>query len=124
MAGVLAGIKVLDLSWGIAGPRAGMLLADNGAEVTKIEPPGGDPFRSLSGYRVWNRGKRSAILDLKDNAQKEQFLALAAQADVVIESFSPGTTKKLGIDYATLSKGNPRLVYCSITGYGSDGPHA
>src|SRR6476661_2464810 len=103
MAGVMEGIEVLDLSWGISGPMAGMLLADNGASVTKIEPPGGDPFRSLSGYRVWNRGKRSAILDLKDKAQKEQFLALAAQADVVIFCNSTGTTEKLGIDYATLS---------------------
>src|SRR3954469_11582771 len=120
----MEGIEVLDLSWGISGPMAAMLLADNGAKVTKIEPPGGDPFRSLSGYKVWNRGKRSAIIDLKDAAQKEKFLALAAKADVLIESFSPGTTKKLGIDYDTLSKLNPSLIYCSITGYGADGPHA
>ena len=68
MAGVLDGLKVLDLSWGIAGPMTGMLLCDHGAEVTKIEPPGGDPFRHHPGYRVWNRGKRSAIFDLKRGA--------------------------------------------------------
>ena len=88
--GVLDGLDVLDLSWGISGPMVGMLLADSGARVTKIERPGGDPWRHLSGYRVWNRGKRSAILDLKDPADKERFLALAARADVLIESFSPG----------------------------------
>ena len=64
--GVLNGLEVLDLSWGISGPMTGMLLADHGARVTKIEPPGGDPWRSQSGYRTWNRGKRSAVLNLKD----------------------------------------------------------
>lgn len=122
--GIMTGTKVLDLSWGISGPMTGMLLADNGADVIKVEPPGGDPFRSLSGYRVWNRGKRSAIIDLKDETQNEKFLALAAQADVLIESFSPGTTEKLGIDYATVGGLNPLLVYCSITGYGTEGPQA
>ena len=118
MAGVLEKLKVLDLTWGIAGPMATMLLADNGAEVTKIEPPGGDPFRNQLGYKVWQRGKRSAILDLKNAEDKKAFLALAQTADVLVESFSPGTTDKLGIDYKTLSALNPRLVYCSITGYG------
>jgi crotonobetainyl-CoA:carnitine CoA-transferase CaiB-like acyl-CoA transferase len=122
MAGVWDGIVVLDLSWGIAGPIASMLMADNGAQATKIEPPGGDPFRYLSGYRIWNRGKRSAILDLKDPSAHRQFLALVARADVLIESFSPGTTKRLGIEYDALAESNPRLVYCSITGYGTDNP--
>jgi len=121
--GVLSGIQVLDLSWGISGPVTGMLLADHGARVTRIESPAGDPWRS-SGYRVWNRGKRSAVLDLKDEADHARFLALAGAADVVIESFSPGTTERLGIDYATLSELNPRLIYCSITGYGDEGPDA
>ncbi|AXQ28141.1 CoA transferase [Solimonas sp. K1W22B-7] len=120
MAGVLEKLKVLDLTWGIAGPMATMLLADNGAEVTKIEPPGGDPFRNQLGYKVWQRGKRSAILDLKNADDKKTFLALAQTADVLVESYSPGTTDKLGIDYKTLSALNPRLVYCSITGYGRD----
>jgi crotonobetainyl-CoA:carnitine CoA-transferase CaiB-like acyl-CoA transferase len=124
MAGVWDGIDVLDLSWGVAGPIASMMLADNGARVTKVEPPAGDPFRGLSGYRVWGRGKRSAVLDLHDRAERDHFLALAAVADVVIESFSPGTTTRLGIDYDTLTATNSRLVYCSITGYGTDTPDA
>src|SRR5688572_6934461 len=116
MGGVWEGLEVLDLSWGVSGPLAGMFAADSGARVTKIEPPGGDPFRSLSGARVWNRGKRSAVLDLKDAADRDRLLALARTADVVIESWAPGTAEKLGVDYATLSAENPRLVYCSITG--------
>lgn len=120
MAGVLSGLKVLDLTWGIAGPMTTMVLADSGADVTKIEPPGGDPFRNQLGYKVWQRGKKSAILDLKNAADKETFLALASKADILVESYSPGTTAKLGIDQATLAKLNPRLIYCSITGYGRD----
>jgi len=120
--GVLDGLEVLDLSWGISGPMTGMLLSDHGARVTRIERPGGDPWQGLASYRVWNRGKRSAVLDLKDPVDKDRFVALAARADVMIESFSPGTTARLGIDYETLSALNPRLIYCSITGYGPDGP--
>jgi crotonobetainyl-CoA:carnitine CoA-transferase CaiB-like acyl-CoA transferase len=120
--GVLDGLEVLDLSWGISGPMTGMLLADHGARVTKIEPPGGDPWRQLSGYRVWNRGKRSAVLDLKEPADNYRFRALAAKADILVESFAPGVTERLGIDYATLAEVNPRLIHCSITGYGSEGP--
>jgi crotonobetainyl-CoA:carnitine CoA-transferase CaiB-like acyl-CoA transferase len=122
--GVLDGITVLDLSWGISGPMAAMLLSDHGAGVTKIEPPGGDPFRALSGYQVWQRGKRSAILDLKAPAGRDALVALAADADVLLESFEPGVTTRLGIDYDTLARVNSRLVYCSITGYGSEGAHA
>src|ERR1700730_8046908 len=122
--GVLDDLTVLDLSWGISGPMAAMLLADHGASVTKIEPPGGDPFRSLSGYQVWQRGKRSAIVDLKSAGGHDELLALAAGADVLIDSFSPGVPHRLGIDYDRLAEVNPRLVYCSITGYGSSGQHA
>jgi crotonobetainyl-CoA:carnitine CoA-transferase CaiB-like acyl-CoA transferase len=124
MAGVLEGIRVLDLSWGISGPMTTMLLADHGAQVTKIEPPGGDPFRGLSGYQVWSRGKRSAILDLTEDDDKARFLALVGEADVLVESFEPGVTTRLGIDYETLRVLNPRLVYCSITAYGSTGADA
>ncbi len=124
MAGVLEGVRVLDLSWGVAGPMATMLLADQGAQVTKIEPPAGDPFRGELGYKVWQRGKRSAVLDLKNAADHASFLALASQADVLVESFSPGVTERLRIDYATLSKANPRLIYCSITAYGRGNPHS
>jgi crotonobetainyl-CoA:carnitine CoA-transferase CaiB-like acyl-CoA transferase len=124
MAGVLDGIEVLDLTWGIAGPMTGMLLADQGARVTRIEPPGGDPFEGLSGNKVWHRGKRRATLDLRDADDKARFLKLAATADVVIESWAPGTAKKLGVDHETLLAANPRLVHCSITGYGETGAHA
>lgn len=128
MAGALEGLKVLDLSWGISGPMAGMMLADAGADVVKIEPPGGDPFRDNDrtrlGYRTWQRGKRSAILDLKDAADRETFLTLATHADVLIESFSPGTTQRLGIDYETLAKLNPRLIHATVTAWGSDTSHA
>jgi crotonobetainyl-CoA:carnitine CoA-transferase CaiB-like acyl-CoA transferase len=124
MAGVLSDIRVLDLTWGIAGPMATMLLADNGADVTKIEPPGGDPFRAQMGYKVWQRGKKSAIIDLKNTTDHTLFLALASKADILVESFAPGTTQKLGIDYPTLAKANPRLIYCSITGYGRDNAHS
>lgn len=124
MAGVLSEVKVLDLSWGIAGPMTTMLMGDHGARVTKIEPPGGDPFRDQLGYRVWQRGKRRAELDLKDQADRDVLLALVKDADVLVETYAPGVTKRLGIDYDTLKAINPRLVYCSITGYGRDNPHA
>ncbi len=120
MTGALAGLRVLDVSWGIAGPMTTMLLADQGADVVKVEPPGGDPFRSLSGARVWHRGKRSAVLDLRDAHDRATFLALTDRADVVVESFTPGVTRRLGIDYETVHARNPRLVYGSITGYGRD----
>ena len=124
MAGVLEGVEVLDLSWGIPGPVTGMLLADHGARVTKIEPPGGDPTRSFSGARVWHRGKRSAFLDLKNAEDRDRLLALARTADIILESYSPGVTTRLGIDYDTLHAINPRLVYTSITAYGLDNKHS
>lgn len=122
--GPLAGLTVLDLSWGIAGPIATMLLADSGADVTRIESPHGDPVRDDVAYRVWHRGKRSAVINLGSIAQREAFLHVAAEADVLVESFEPGVTARLGIDEPALRMLNPRLVYCSITGYGSSGPDA
>ena len=122
MSGALFGLRVLDLSWGIAGPMATMLLADNGADVIKIEPPGGDPFRAIGrcalGYKTWQRGKRSAILDLKSPEDLDVFRALAAEADVLVESFSLGVMERLGIDYPELAKINPRLIYASVSAYG------
>jgi crotonobetainyl-CoA:carnitine CoA-transferase CaiB-like acyl-CoA transferase len=123
MPSVLDGVRVLDLSWGVAGPIAGMLLADHGADVVKVEPPGGDPFRGTAGYDVWLRGRRSAVLDLTDAGDRDRFLALADGADVVLESFSPGTMARLGLDVSTLLARNPRLVVCSITGYGAHAAH-
>jgi crotonobetainyl-CoA:carnitine CoA-transferase CaiB-like acyl-CoA transferase len=120
MTSVLDGIRVLDLSWGVAGPITGMLLSDNGADVIKVEQPGGDPFRSSPGYAAWLRGRRSAELDLTDDTDLDTFLGLVRGADIVLESFAPGTTARLGIDAVTLLAQNPSLIYCSITGYG---PH-
>ena len=122
--GVLHGLRVLDLSWGIAGPMTTMLLADHGAAVTKIEPPGGDPFRGQLGYRAWQRGKRSAVLDLIRSEDRATLLALVRHADILVESYSPGVTQRLGIDYAALSMLNPQLIYCSITGYGRGNRHS
>ncbi len=124
MALVLDGIRVLDLSTGISGPMATMLLADHGASVTRIERPDEDPLRAQLGNHVWNRGKRSAVLDLKDARDKQAFLALAATADVLLESYAPDVTRRLGIDYETLAALNPRLIYCSITGYGRNNPYS
>jgi len=124
MTGVLDGVTVLDLTSGIAGPVTGMLLADHGAQVTKIEPPGGDPTRGYSGAQVWHRGKRSAVLDPHDGADRERLLALATHADVLIENFAPGGAAELGLDHDALLARNPRLVHCSITAYGDDGAHA
>ena len=121
MAGVLDGLKVLDLSWGISGPMTGMLLADHGADVTRIERPERDPFKNLLGYKVWHRGKKNAIFNLKDDEEKSLFLRLVADADILIESFSPDVTTRLGIDYKSLAAINPKLIYCSITGYGEEG---
>ena len=121
--GVLAGLRVLDLASGIAGPMVGMLLADHGAEVIKIEPPGGDPGRSQLGYRVWQRGKKSAVLDLETAAGREALLALLRHADVLIESYEAEERDRLGLAPDALAGRNPRLVHCSITGYGGDPRH-
>ena len=122
MVGVFGGLRVLDLSSGIAGPMTTMLLADNGALVTRIESPRGGPFGAHTGSRVWNRGKRSAVLDLGTEAGLAAFRSLAESADLVVESFAPGTSNRLGIDHATLASSNPGLITCSITGYGRLGP--
>jgi len=117
-------LRVLDLSWGVAGPMTGMVLADQGAQVTRVEPPGGDPFEAFSGTLVWRRAKERLTLDLKADADRERFLALVDGADVVIESFAPGVAARLGVDHETLLARNPRLVHCSITGYGETGRDA
>lgn len=130
----LAGCKVLEIGRFVTGPFAAQLLADLGAEVIKIEDPkGGDPFRGWGrtgwdGYGApflgFNRNKKSLTLDLKDARGRDVFRTLARDADVFIENFRPGVASKLGVDYETLSASNPRLIYCSITGMGADGPYA
>src|SRR5438445_10682743 len=131
MAGPLDGVRVLEVASFISGPYAAMLLADLGAEVIKVEPPGtGDPFRGWGErqggerpqFAAYNRGKKSVTLDLRNDLARRTYLALAKRADVVVENFRPGTAERMGIGDATLREANPRLVYCAMTGVGSSGP--
>jgi crotonobetainyl-CoA:carnitine CoA-transferase CaiB-like acyl-CoA transferase len=123
VSGVLSGIEVLDLTRGVGGPVATMLLADHGARVTKIEPPTGDPTRRLSGARVWHRGKRSAFLDLDEPRDRERLRALAARADVLVEDLSTSPTDRLGLDDDWRRERNPGLIHCTITAYGRGTRH-
>ena len=120
----LEGIKVADFSALIPGPFATAILSDLGADVIKVEPPGGDSGRSLlpAVFHATNRNKRSIALDLKHPDAKPVIERLARWADIVIESNRPGVTGRLGIDYASLSALNPRLIYCSLSGFGQNGP--
>lgn len=128
----LENVRVLDLSMNMPGPYLSMLMADNGAEVIKVEQPGtGDPGRVLGivegqstvFFRNLNRGKKSITLDLKSVSEREKLLRLCETADVFIEGFRPGVAQRLGVDYRTISCRNPRLVYCSISAYGQSGPY-
>jgi crotonobetainyl-CoA:carnitine CoA-transferase CaiB-like acyl-CoA transferase len=119
LSGPLCGVRVLDLSWGIAGPVGVLLLAELGADVIKVEPPGGDPFRAQPGYHVWNRSRRSVVLDLKATEGRDAFLRLCGDADVLVETFSPGAMARLGLSYAEISEQFPRLVFCSVSAYPS-----
>ena len=130
--GPLEGIRVLDLSRLLPGPLATMILGDLGADVIKIEEPiVGDmtrwfpPFRGEEGanYYLLNRNKRSLTLNLKTPKARKVFHRLAAKADVVVESFRPGVVKRLGVDYESIKKVNPKIIYCAITAYGQDGPY-
>ena len=136
----LQGIRVLELARVLAGPWAGQMLADMGADVIKVENPGegddtrawGPPFvmgvdgenLSAAYYHATNRGKRSIAVDLKNDEGRQTVLRLAAQSDVLIENFKLGGLQKYGLDYESLRVVNPRLVYCSITGFGQTGPYA
>ena len=128
-AGPLQGIRVLDFTAMIAGPYCTRLLADSGAEVIKIEPPEGDYMRGREPvrdgfsayYGILNCGKQSLCLDLKKPESRDLVYQLAAQCDVVVENFRPGVMQRLGFDAATLEAKNPRLIYCSISGYGQKG---
>jgi alpha-methylacyl-CoA racemase len=120
--GLLAGVRVLDLSIWRPGPYATQLLVELGADVVKIEPPGGDPMRVFPTlFAVLNAGKRSATVDLKDAAERAAVLALAKDADVVVEGFRPGVVRTLGVDAESVQRVNASVVYCSISGYGQDG---
>ena len=121
-SGALRDIHVVEFGQYVPGPMLGMLLADQGAHVIKVERPGGDPARSEPAFATWNRGKRSVTLDLKTAAGRENAQKLAANADVVIENFRPGVADRLGIGYAELAASNPGLIYCSLPGYGEEHP--
>jgi len=130
--GILDGVRVLDFTAMMSGPYATRLMADLGAEVIKIEPPEGDHIRSRppqrEGHSTYfaqlNCGKKSLALDLKKSAAVALVRQLVATADVVVENYRPGVMQRLGLDYATLSALNPRLVYCSISGFGQTGAWA
>jgi len=132
MALPLEDIRVLDFTRVMSGPFATMLLGDLGADVIKIEPPGGDDTRGwgppwIGGDSAYfmsaNRNKRSMIIDLKKLEGKEIVKKLVEKSDVVVENFRPGVAEQLGISYDNLSKINPRIIYCSISGFGQSGPH-
>jgi crotonobetainyl-CoA:carnitine CoA-transferase CaiB-like acyl-CoA transferase len=129
---LLDDIVVLDLTQVMAGPYCAMLLADMGARVIKVEPPGGDSTRAMAGgaggesaaFNAVNRGKLGVVLDLRQAEGREAVRRLAAQADVLIENFRPGVMHRLGLHYETLAAEHPGLVYASISGYGQTGPWA
>jgi len=131
--GPLRGVKILDLTTVIMGPSATQFLGDLGADVVKIETPAGDTMRWIGPWRhagmgplyLWaNRNKRSLAIDLKTPEGKAAAHSLAAQADIVVSNVRPQGLTRLGLDYETLAKENPKLIYCSAVGYGSDGPNA
>jgi CoA:oxalate CoA-transferase len=126
------GLKVLDFTTTIAGPHCGRMLADLGADVIKIESPEGDMMRSRppirdgasTSFGQLNVGKRSLMLDLKEPEAKAAILRLIADADILVENYRPGVMKRFGLDWSVVSKLNPRLIYCAISGYGQTGPSA
>ena len=127
---VLRGIRVVEQGTFITGPCAGMMLADLGADVIKVESPEGDPYRSYQGdvysphFQAYNRNKRSIVCDLKKAADKDVFEQLVSEADVYLQNFRPGTAERLGAGPERLRVLNPRLIYCSISGFGANGPYA
>jgi crotonobetainyl-CoA:carnitine CoA-transferase CaiB-like acyl-CoA transferase len=126
----LRGIRIVEQGTFITGPCAAMMLADLGADVIKLESPEGDPYRAYQRgsysphFQAYNRNKRSLACDLKEPADRELFDQLVASADVYIQNFRPGTAERLGAGVKRLHRLNPRLVYCSISGFGADGPYA
>jgi crotonobetainyl-CoA:carnitine CoA-transferase CaiB-like acyl-CoA transferase len=129
---LLDGITVLDATQVMAGPYCGMLLADMGARVIKVEPPAGDSSRSMAGARgndspafnAVNRGKRGIVLDLTHQQARDVFARLARSSDIIVENYRPGVMAKMGLDYATLSREHARLIYASVSGHGQTGPWA
>lgn len=132
MPGALDHLLVLDLTSHLSGPYCAMMLADHGAEVIKIEPPAGDSARNMppfvngqsAPFMTWNRNKRSVVLDLKQQADKDVLLGLIDQADVLVENYRPGVMDRLGLGWTALHQRNPRLILASISGFGQTGPYA
>jgi crotonobetainyl-CoA:carnitine CoA-transferase CaiB-like acyl-CoA transferase len=126
MPTICEGLTVVEIGSGVSCDLPTMVLADNGARVLKVEPPGGDPLRHAmpSAFLVWNRGKESVVADLASRRDQEKVLELVAGADVLVESLGPGVAGRLGLDPAESLKRHPALVYCSIKGFGSSGPYA
>src|SRR5688572_19628495 len=140
MPGPLTGLRVLELARILAGPWAGQLMADLGADVIKVERKGagddtrgwGPPFMPAADggnlgaayYHATNRGKRSIEIDFDSEEDRKVVRKLAERSDILIENFKVGGLKKFGLDYEPMAKLNPRLIYCSVTGFGQDGPYA
>ncbi len=130
--GPLAGIRIIDLSQIVSGPMATTMLADQGAEVIKVESPGGDPVRALGPAKgdlsamfiAVNRGKQGLSIDIKSPGGRQILERLIATADVMVDNFRPGTMDRLGFGYDHCRAINPRLIYAAITGFGTDGPYA
>ena len=128
--GALTGLRVIDLTQVMAGPFCSVILADLGADVIKIEPPGGESTRRMvaavgsesPAFNAVNRGKRSVVVNLKTREGVEAVRTLARSADIFVENYRPGVMESLGLDYTSLSASNPRLIYASISGYGQTGP--
>lgn len=126
----LEGVRVIDLSMYLPGPHLTLMMADHGAEVLRVEPPGGEPARGYGpfqdGHSVWfrntHRGKTSICLNLKDDEDREKLLSLCETADVFVEAFRPGVVKRLGVDYAAVKARNPSIIYCSVSAFGQSGP--
>jgi len=126
----LSGVRIIELGQIIAGTYGGQMLTDLGAEVIKVEAPVGDlgrnpsvaPFKDVSGlFLTFNRNKKSIVIDLKHPEGKAVFFELVKQSDVVVDNFRPGVLQRLGIDYLELQKINPKIIHCSITGFGAEG---
>src|SRR5579885_2064857 len=118
MSGALAGIRVIDFGQYLAGPLLAMMLADNGADVIRVDPPGGPRWKHHANA-ILQRGKRSIVLDLKQPEDQAIARRLVASADVVVENFRPGVMERFGLGPEAMTAANPRLVYCSIPGFGS-----
>lgn len=131
MQKVLHGVRIVEQGTFITGPCCGMMLSDLGGDVIKVESPGkGDPYRSFKDgfysphFQAYNRGKRAVALDMKEEDDRKVFYDLIRNADVYIQNFRPGAANRIGSDYETLKTINPGLIYCSISGFGPDGPYA